>query len=260
MSANTPELILDRERDFFDREASQISDDELRIAPDQIERYRRAKHDPKNEPKDAMFATILPLAGKRVVDYGCGTGDLACELALCGAEVTAFDLSPESVAKAKRRAELHGVADRMTFHVCAAGATNLPSGSFDVATGAAVLHHLHTELPLIAAELHRLLTPDGVAVFKEPVANSALLRGLRKLTPVPTHATPDERQLQYADFEPFRAYFPRLEFQHYYGLERFSRVLGRWFARPARRIDYRAQRVLPWLRRFYGITLFVARR
>jgi len=260
MSVNAPELIRNREREFFDREVQQLSDDELRIAADQVERYRQAKPHPLNTAKDALFATLLPLSGKRVIDYGCGTGDLACELALCGADVTAFDLSPESVAKAKRRAELHSVAGRMTFDVAAAGATNYPDGTFDVATGAAVLHHLHTELPRIAAELHRILRPDGVACFIEPVANSVLLRGLRKIVPVPTHATPDERQLRYADFEPLRKYFPRLEFHHFYGIERCKRVLGGWFDRPVRRIDHYAQRFLPWLRRFYGITLVVARR
>ena len=148
----------------------------------------------------------------------------------------------------------------MTFDVRAAGTTAYPDSAFDVATGAAVLHHLHTELPGIAKELDHILSPSGVACFIEPVANSAVLRGLRKLVPVPTHATPDERQLRYSDFEPLKTYFPRLEFHHFYDLERFGRILGEWANRPARRIDYFDQRMFPVLRCLYGITLVIARR
>jgi hypothetical protein len=148
----------------------------------------------------------------------------------------------------------------MRFDVRAAGDTEYHADSFDIATGIAVLHHLHTELPRIAKELDRILTDDGSAFFIEPVANSALLRRLRKLVPVPTHATPDERQLRYSDFEPLQEYFPRLEFHHFYGVERIGRIFGEWAKRPARRLDHFSQRLFPWLRRFYGITLVIARR
>jgi 2-polyprenyl-3-methyl-5-hydroxy-6-metoxy-1,4-benzoquinol methylase len=251
---------LQSEQDYFDRDARELSDEDLRIRQDQIERYRHARPHPLNIPKDALFATLLPLEGKRVLDYGCGTGDLACELALCGAEVTAFDLSPESVAKARRRAELHGVADRMTFHVLEAGQTNLPGASFDVIVGSAILHHLHMELPHICAEIDRLLKAEGVACFMEPVANSRLLRGLRRLVPVKSHATPDERQLRYEDFEALRPYFTTIEFQHFYCLERLRRIFGRRVKHALRRLDYTMQHLFPFLKPCYGKLLVVARR
>ncbi len=260
MNSLMSSTTLQSEQDYFDRDARQLSDEDLRIPDDQIERYRNARRHPLNIPKDALFATLLPLEGKRVIDYGCGTGDLACELALCGAQVTAFDLSPESVAKARRRAELHDVVDRMTFHVLEAGKTDLPIASFDVIVGSAILHHLHMELPLICAEIDRLLKPDGVACFMEPVANSRLLRGLRRLVPVKSYATPDERQLRYEDFDPLRRYFSRIEFQHFYCLERMRRVLGRRVKHPLRRLDYHLQRLFPFLQPCYGKVLVVARR
>lgn len=260
MSIHQASMILQREQAFFDEEVRELSDDDLRIAEDQITRYRTARPDPRNTAKDALFATLLPLEGQRVVDYGCGTGDLACELALCGAQVTAFDLSTASVAKARRRAELHGVDDRLSVDVKAAGDTGYPASSFDVATGAAVLHHLHTELPRVFAELDRILTPNGTACFIEPVANSGLLRALRRIVPVPCHATPDERQLRYEDFEPLRRYFPSLAFHHFYCLERLQRVCGERIARSLRRADFHLQRAVPFLRRCYGVVLVVARR
>ncbi len=262
MSTLTSSATLQSEQDFFDRDARRLNDEDLRIRDDQIERYRNARPHPLNIPKDALLASLLPLQGKRVLDYGCGTGDLACELALCGAEVTGFDLSPESIAKAQRRAELHGLSERTSFHVLQAGQTNLPPASFDVIVGSAILHHLHTELPGIYAEIDRLLKPHGAACFMEPVANSRLLRGLRRLVPVRSNATPDERQLRYDDFEPMRRYFSHLEFQHFYCLERLIRVFGRKrrIKRFLRRLDYRMRRMFPFLQPCYGKVLVIARR
>jgi 2-polyprenyl-3-methyl-5-hydroxy-6-metoxy-1,4-benzoquinol methylase len=260
MSTLTSSTTLQSEQEYFDRDARRLSDEDLRIREDQIERYRNARPHPLNIPKDALFAALLPLQGKRVLDYGCGTGDLACELALCGAEVTAFDLSPESVEKARRRAELHGVSERTTFQVLQAGQTKLPSASFDVIVGSAILHHLHTELPSIYAEIDRLLTADGMACFTEPVANSRWLRGLRRVVPVKSHATPDERQLRYEDFELMRRYFSHIEFQHFYCLERLTRVFGRRVKRSLRRLDHGLQQLCPFLQPCYGKILVIARR
>jgi magnesium-protoporphyrin O-methyltransferase len=58
--------------------------------------------------RDAMRATLLDwlpadLAGRRVLDAGCGTGALAVELARRGADVVAIDLSRTLVDLARER-------------------------------------------------------------------------------------------------------------------------------------------------------------
>lgn len=59
--------------------------------------------------RDAMRTTLLSwlpddLRGARILDAGCGTGALAVECALRGANVVAIDLSPTLVALAQDRA------------------------------------------------------------------------------------------------------------------------------------------------------------
>jgi methylase of polypeptide subunit release factors len=54
-----------------------------------------------------------PVAGKRALDVGTGTGVLALLLARAGARVTATDLSPAAVACARENAERLGLADRI---------------------------------------------------------------------------------------------------------------------------------------------------
>jgi ubiquinone/menaquinone biosynthesis C-methylase UbiE len=255
-----PPDLLAREQAFFDREAAAISDADLVTSPDQMARYRNARAHPLNSPKDEMFFRLGALAGNNVLDYGCGVGEDTVHFADCGATVRAFDLSGESIAVARRRAELMGFADRCQFDVRAAGSLDYPSQSFDVVAGFAILHHLHTQLPTICDEIDRLLKPGGVAAFIEPVANSRVLRGLRRIIPGPTHATPDERQLTYADFSPMRERFRSVEFHHFYNLERLTRILGSRSMLPLRWVDHHAQRVLPFIKSAYGLCLVIARK
>lgn len=252
--------ILASEQAFFDEEAADLDDEQLRIPADQIERYRTARRGPLNIPTDAFFADVGPLHDQHVLDYGCGTGETACLLAACGARVTAFDLSPGSIQKARRRAELHGVADRIQFDVRAAGQTGYSTASFDVVLGYAILHHLHMALDRVYAEVARILVPGGTAYFIEPVANSRALRFLRRLVPIPTYATPDERQLTYHDFDLLYRDFTRVEIEHFYCLERLHRLFGSRLRTTLRRIDAGLQQRLPFVMKYYGAVMVKAQR
>jgi 2-polyprenyl-3-methyl-5-hydroxy-6-metoxy-1,4-benzoquinol methylase len=55
------------------------------------------------------YLTRLDLKDKRVLVIGCGFGDDALRLAKLGAEVYAFDLSPESLSIAKSLANREGL-------------------------------------------------------------------------------------------------------------------------------------------------------
>jgi len=259
----TPALTksLDTEREFFDKEASALAAQELLIpTPADVERYRNAKLSAGNLSKDALFALLNPLHGKKVLDYGCGHGENACLLAACGAHVTAFDLSPGSIEQARNRAHIHGLADRIQFDVRAAGATGYADQSFDVVAGFAILHHLHTMLPAVFDEVYRVLRPGGVAAFIEPVADSRILAKIRHALPVPCYATPDERQLTDGDFAPMRARFSEVRALHFEGLARLRRLVGNSAAKPLVWVDHWALRILPPLRRFYGRIVIVGHR
>lgn len=254
-----PEQTLDRERSFFDLEAESLDDRDLVIPHDVVERYRNGRISSRNIPKDSLFAFLRPLEGKKILDYGCGHGENACLLATCGALVTAFDLSPVAVDKARRRAEMNNVLDRIQFDVREATRTGYDPRTFDAVLGQSILHHLHQDLASVFREIAQLLKPGGTAYFVEPVANSATLRLLRRLIPVPLYATEDERQLVYADLEPMHEFFSSVELHHFFCLERLHRILGDKVRRPLRAVDYHLQRFIPPLRRFYGEVLIVAR-
>jgi 2-polyprenyl-3-methyl-5-hydroxy-6-metoxy-1,4-benzoquinol methylase len=257
-SKSTQEL-LESEKDFFDRESADLKDESLALKPHTIERYRNARPKIGNFSKDNLFAKIMPLEGKRVLDYGCGAGENACLLAACGAEVWGFDLSPVSIDKAKRRAELMGLADRTHFDVYAAGQTNYANGQFDMVICFAILHHLHMMLDTVYREIERITRPGGSYYAIEPVANHAIVRKLRKVFPVELIATPDERQLFNPELEKIQQFgFSNVEFMYSLFLERFYRVFGENTQRPLRKLDDRIERMLPFLRPLYGMVLVSA--
>jgi SAM-dependent methyltransferase len=261
MESGISPKVLRSEQQFFDREAADLDDAELVIPPYEVDRYRFARRRARNIPKETLFSYLMPLEGKRVLDYGCGHGENACLLAACGAQVTAFDLSPMSIQRARERAAAMGVADRIRFDVLPAGDTRYPSASFDIITGFAILHHLHMDLRRVYEEIDRLLTSTGTAYFVEPAANSFLLRKIRGLVPVPCDATPDERQLEYRDFEHLKRHgFARVDYVHFYCTERLHRIFGDWARRPFRWVDYHMQRLLPAVRSCYGTVLVIAHR
>jgi SAM-dependent methyltransferase len=102
------------------------------------------------------------LAGRRVLDVGCGTGKSFVPLLERGFEVTACDISPEMVAEARQRAD--GRADLLV-----ADMRRLPVlGEFDliVCLNDGINHLLDLEEVADAfAGFHANLVPGGLLVF-----------------------------------------------------------------------------------------------
>ncbi|HLY87172.1 MAG TPA: methyltransferase domain-containing protein [Gaiellaceae bacterium] len=77
----------------------------------------------------ARIDALVPLAGARVLDVGCGKGRLTGFAAARAADVYAFDPNAESVEAARAAAEAEGVR----FGVHGAEALEVERESFDVA-------------------------------------------------------------------------------------------------------------------------------
>jgi ubiquinone/menaquinone biosynthesis C-methylase UbiE len=251
--------LLASEKEFFDRESADLGDESLVIKPHTIARYRNARLRVGNFSKDNLFARIMPLEGRKVLDYGCGAGENACLLAACGAQVWGFDLSPVSIEKARRRAELMGLSKRTQFDVFAAGQTSYANEQFDVVICFAILHHLHMMLDDIYREINRVTRPGGEYYAIEPVANHAIVRGLRRVIPVELVATPDERQLFNPELQRIDEFgFTDVQFMYSLFLERLHRVFGDKHQRNLRKLDDQLERMFPFLRQLYGMVLVSA--
>lgn len=111
--------------------------------------------------KSIDVAQIAP--GERVLDVGCGTGDLtlfAKERAGSTGQVCGIDAAPEMIdvargkaARAKTAVDFRvGVIERLPF----------PNDSFDVVLSSLMMHHLPDDLkPKALAEVRRVIKPGG---------------------------------------------------------------------------------------------------
>jgi 2-polyprenyl-3-methyl-5-hydroxy-6-metoxy-1,4-benzoquinol methylase len=107
------------------------------------------------------FDRIIPfdrLAGRRVLEIGCGMGLHSELLARAGARLSAIDLSPTSVEATQRRFELKGLAGEIRQ----ADAEALPfaDGTFDFVWSWGVIHH-SSRTARIVREIRRILKPSG---------------------------------------------------------------------------------------------------
>jgi 2-polyprenyl-6-hydroxyphenyl methylase/3-demethylubiquinone-9 3-methyltransferase len=103
------------------------------------------------------------LAGKQVLDVGCGGGILAESMARRGARVTGIDLSE----KALRVAQLHLQKEALPVRYEKAAVEEfaaLHAGEFDVVTCMELLEHV-PEPPAMVAACARLVRPGGHVFF-----------------------------------------------------------------------------------------------
>lgn len=95
---------------------------------------------------------------KVVIDFGCGTGAEAIELAELGAQrVIGIDIQEHYLAEARRRALAAGVGDRCQFETTASDA------SADVIVSLDAFEHF-VDPGEVLRTMHRMLAPDGVVV------------------------------------------------------------------------------------------------
>ncbi|PAN03110.1 SAM-dependent methyltransferase [Streptomyces sp. Alain-F2R5] len=106
--------------------------------------------------RPAMLALAGDVAGRRVLDAGCGSGPLTAALRDRGATVTGIDASAGMLALARRR-----LGDDVALHV-ADLSDRLPvdDGAFDDVVASLVLHYLEDWGPTLT-ELRRVLRPGG---------------------------------------------------------------------------------------------------
>lgn len=95
------------------------------------------------EPHIPGFAEFERWRGKRVLEVGCGIGTDTINFARAGANVTAVDLSAESLKVARKRADIFGLSDRIEF--CEANAERLSEfvrpEAYDLVYSFGVIHH-----------------------------------------------------------------------------------------------------------------------
>lgn len=149
-------------------------------------------------------------AGSRALEYGCGVGSRAFDLAAAGVDVVGIDIAPGAIEAARKRARSERLA-HASFEVMNAENLEVPDGSFSLVCGSGILHHL--DLELAVGEIARVLEPGGRAVFVEPLGHNPLINLFRRLTP--SMRTPDEHPLVRGDMAYFERAFGQVDLEFF---------------------------------------------
>jgi SAM-dependent methyltransferase len=99
---------------------------------------------------------VLPRDGARVLEVGCGGGDVALQLGKIGHRVVGIDTSKEAVQRARALGVDVREADLFTFD----------ASPFDVVLFTRSLHHVR-RLPAAMERAKALLAPGGLLVLEE---------------------------------------------------------------------------------------------
>jgi SAM-dependent methyltransferase len=114
---------------------------------------------------DALLATVGSVEGMRIIDIGCGEGQLTRALAKLGALVSGYDPFIAEIAPVA-----HGAG---TYHLAKAAADAIPEpdGAADLVLFVFSLHHVPSaKLKGALTEARRLLRPSGRLYVAEPLA------------------------------------------------------------------------------------------
>ena len=114
---------------------------------------------------DSSKSAETGLAGKKVLDVGCGGGILSESMARRGADVTGVDLGTENLKAAALHAEQSGLEDTLRYqHIPVETLAETHAGQFDVVSCMEMLEHVPDPSSIVQA-CFDLLAPGGICVL-----------------------------------------------------------------------------------------------
>lgn len=188
-------------------------------SPRVFDRYRKLQH-PNLFMREYLFKNLGNLHGKRVLDFGCGEGDLTTLLAGMGAIVTGVDISPDLIRLAKEQCRLDMTDKNVRFEIRDLSENPFENDTFDFAVCNAVLHHIDIEK--ILPNIIESLCDNGVVIMVEPVAFLPWLQRIRELVPVEKDISPEERQLNKDDLQFISGCFRECQITYFEFLARLG--------------------------------------
>ncbi|HET6646381.1 MAG TPA: class I SAM-dependent methyltransferase [Pyrinomonadaceae bacterium] len=118
----------------------------------------------------SFLVSLVPAEATKVLDIGCGLGELTSRLAIANREVTAVDLSPEMIMRARKK-----LADNNAVLFLCGNFLEQDFGSnqFDCVISAATLHHMQQDVAI--ARMVELLRPGGRLIINDIRSDVGLL-------------------------------------------------------------------------------------
>jgi SAM-dependent methyltransferase len=139
MAGHSPDDVTEFERETWNRCA---------------QNYQETFAPLTNEAAQLLMEAVSVKSGTRVLDIGCGPGNVAGELATAGGDVDGVDYSEPMLEVAKKN------HPGIRFHFANAEKLPFDDGTFDAVISSLAVHHLARPAEVFK-EVHRVLKPGG---------------------------------------------------------------------------------------------------
>jgi len=128
------------------------------------------RHVTGNNRYYSFLVSLVPAEAAKVLDIGCGLGELTSRLVIANREVTGIDLSPEMIMRARKK-----LTDNKALSFLCGNFLEQDFGSdqFDCVISAATLHHMQQDVAI--ARMVDLLRPGGRLVINDIRSDVGLL-------------------------------------------------------------------------------------
>jgi 2-polyprenyl-3-methyl-5-hydroxy-6-metoxy-1,4-benzoquinol methylase len=117
-----------------------------------------------------LILKVLDFKGKRVMEIGCGTGDMASMMKTAGAKlVSAFDLSAEAIKECR---EKYGNIPGLFFHNMDPVSYDYPKTKiekYDIIVMVGVLEHTENPAKVLDTILERFMGPESILAVSCPL-------------------------------------------------------------------------------------------
>jgi ubiquinone/menaquinone biosynthesis C-methylase UbiE len=193
-----------REKDFHDQ---RFSDDHERRS--KVHRFYKITHSIHDEYRRYLLEHCKEL---RIIEYGCGPGSYAFDLAGNGAKsVIGIDISSVAIEMAKSNPNYQKLYN-LDFVEMDAEHLEFGESSVDLIAGSGILHHLNLNRAMHS--ITKVLQTEGSAVFIEPLGHNLFINLFRRLTP--QIRSTDEHPLLINDLSLLNKYFKKVEIKYFY--------------------------------------------
>ncbi|MGE3171517.1 MAG: class I SAM-dependent methyltransferase [Planctomycetota bacterium] len=162
----------------------------------EAESYAAMDHAAVNSAVAGRFVELGAPGCRRIVDLGCGPGDIPLLLAeRCpDATIVGVDAAATMLALARPKAERAGLGGRVTFEQADVKALPFADGAFDGVFSNTILHHIPDPVEFLR-EAARVLAPGGVLLVRDLYRPATLAEAEALVALHAAAAPPDQQQL-----------------------------------------------------------------
>jgi ubiquinone/menaquinone biosynthesis C-methylase UbiE len=247
-----------KEIEYYDREAKECSEKEIKESgskggfnPFDLASYKFLRKSCEDKIK-----------GRKVLDYGCGTGTNLIWLASGANKVIGIDLSKESLKRAEKLIEEKKLEKKTNLVLMDCEKMEFSENSFDIIFDGATFSSL--ELNKALPEIHRVLKKDGFLIGIETLGHNPLTnlkRTFNRLTGRRTEWAA-EHIFRMEDLKLVKEYFDEIEMHFFHLISWISFPFlnlpgGKFMLKLLEKIDSFIISIFPFLKKYSFKIVFI---